>query len=99
MSEEIFENENVEEYETIVLTDEDGNDIEFEFLDSFEHKGTAYVVLMSVEDEDDAVAIMEVEEGETENDDNLLTIEDAELLDELYQIFKERNSDFFDFED
>ncbi len=92
------ENEVLED-DKIVLTDEEGNEVEFEFLDSIEHGDATYVVLLPTNEEDDAVVIMELEEGEEENEDNLLSVEDPEILEEVYTIFKERNSDLFDFED
>lgn len=93
--------ENIEEEATsVILTDEDGNEVEFDFLDNIEYEGEHYIVMLPVaDDEDDAVVIMKVEEGETEEDDSLLTVTDEVILDSVYEIFKERNKDFFDFED
>lgn len=93
--------ENIEEEATsVILTDEDGNEVEFDFLDNIEYEGEHYIVMLPVADEeDDAVVIMKVEEGETEEDDALLTVTDEVILDSVYEIFKERNKDFFDFED
>ena len=105
MSEEIkngFENEEeVEEEGTgVVLTDEDGNEVEFDFLDNIEYEGNHYIVMLPVEEgEDDSVVIMMVEEGETEEDDVLVTVTDEVVLDSVYEIFKENNKDYFDFED
>ena len=56
-------------------------------------------MLPVAEGEDDSVVIMKIEEGETEEDDSLLTVTDEIILDSVYEIFKERNKDFFDFED
>lgn len=93
--------ENIEEEGTsVILTDEDGNEAEFDFLDNIEYEGEHYIVMLPVaEGEDDSVVIMKVEEGETEADDALLTVTDEIILDSVYEIFKERNKDFFDFED
>lgn len=96
-----IDDENIEEEPTsVILTDEDGNEAEFDFLDNIEYDGEHYIVMLPVtEDEDDSVVIMKVEEGETEEDDALLTVTDEIILDSVYEIFKERNKDFFDFED
>ncbi len=96
-----IDEENIEEEATsVILTDEDGNEAEFDFLDNIEYDGEHYIVMLPVDEgEDDSVVIMKVEEGETEEDDSLLTVTDEVILDSVYEIFKERNKDFFDFED
>ena len=91
---------NIEEEDTvIVLTDEDGNDVEFEFLDNVEYEGNLYVVMIPVEDEDAGVVIMLLEEGETEEEDSLLTVTDEDVVEAVYEIFKENNKDVFEFEE
>ena len=42
----------------VTLTDEEGNDIELEYIDALEHNGTTYMAFFPV-----------VEEGEEENED------------------------------
>lgn len=104
MSEEtknIFENEeefDEEEGNIITLTDPDGNDVEFELLDSIEYKDEIYLILIETVD-DEGVTILKLVEGENEEDDELVTLEDEEVAEAVYEIFKERNKDFFDFED
>jgi len=104
MSEEtknIFENEeefDEEEGNIITLTDPDGNDVEFELLDSIEYKDEIYLILIETVD-DEGVTILKLVEGENEEDDELVTLEDEETAEAVYEIFKERNKDFFDFED
>ena len=102
MSEEtknIFENEEeVEEGNIIVLTDPEGNDVEFEHLDTIEYKDEVYVILIETVD-DEGVTILKLIEGDDEKDDELVTLEDEETAEAVYEIFKERNKDFFDFED
>ena len=90
-----------EEMETgIILTDDDGNEVEFDLLDSVEYEGKTYLVMLPADDNDDGNGIiMLLEEGETEDDDTLLTVTDEKVLDEVYAIFREANKDFFDFED
>jgi len=91
---------NIEEEDTIiVLTDEDGNDVEFEFLDNVEYEGNLYVVMIPVEDEDAGVVVMLLEEGETEDEDSLLTVTDEDVVEAVYEIFKENNKDVFEFEE
>ena len=44
----------------VVLTDEEGNEVEFEFLDSVEYGDATYVILLPTDD--NGVLIMELEE-------------------------------------
>ena len=63
--------ENMNELDNIIaLKDEDGNDVEFEFLDLIEYDGTEYVVLLPMEESDEAyeVVILKLEEGENEDE-------------------------------
>ena len=45
----------------ITLTDADGNDVEYEFLDVVEYNGHEYAVVLPVEDEDGLVVILRIE--------------------------------------
>lgn len=98
MSEEIKNYEAEEEGNVVVLTDPDGNDVEFEHLDTIEYNDEIYVILIETVD-DEGVTILKLIEGETEADDELVTLEDEDVAEAVYEIFKERNKDFFDFED
>ncbi|MDP4118600.1 MAG: DUF1292 domain-containing protein [Bacillota bacterium] len=104
MSEEtkdIFDNEEENEEEEsniIILTDPEGNDVEFEHLDTIEYKDDVYVVLIETVD-DEGVTILKLIEGNDEADDELVTVEDEDTAEAVYQMFKERNKEFFDFED
>lgn len=80
----------------VVLTDEDGNEVEFEFLDSIEYGDATYVILLPTDD--NGVLIMELEETE-DGEESLLQINDPMIAEEVYAMFKEKNKDFFDFED
>ena len=55
-----MENENIipeeEEVSILTLTDDKGNDVEFEYLDCIEYNGKEYLVLMPMEE--DAVEIV-----------------------------------------
>ncbi|WHH60183.1 DUF1292 domain-containing protein [Petroclostridium sp. X23] len=83
----------------IVLVDENGEEVEFEHLDTIEMNDSHYVVLLPVSDvEEDEVVILKVEEGEGE-EDNLVAVEDEEELNEVFEEFKTRMEDEFDFVD
>ena len=78
----------------VVLNDEHGNEVEFEYLDLIEHNNEAYVVLLPVEDDTDEVVILRCEESDDDSDEeNYRSVEDQELLNEIFEIFKEKNKD------
>lgn len=91
---------NEEELNIITLTDEDGTDKDFEFLDLIDLDDKEYVVLLPVEneDEDGEVIILEVHPLDEENEE-YLSIEDATTLNKVFEIFKERFKDDFNFVD
>lgn len=89
-----------EEDGVVVLTDDEGEEVEFEYLDTIDYEGDEYVVLLPVEgDEDEAVEvlILKVESGEDEDDEQYVSVESEELLDKLFDIFRENNSEDFEF--
>lgn len=91
---------NMEELESIVtLTDENGNDVAFEYLDLIEYQGDEYVVLLPVEgNEDDEVIILKVEPiPGSEDEESYVSVDDEETLFAIFDIFKEHFADDFDF--
>ena len=86
----------------VTLTDDNGEDIEFEILDELTHEGKNYVVLLPTdadEDESAEVLILEVRPAEdSEEEEEFLTLDDEELLDKLFDLFCDRHADEFDFE-
>ena len=86
-----------EETNVIVLSDENGNDVEFEFLDLLEYEGKEYIVL--IPPEDDSVVILKIEADEDSETEDYVGIEDEELLIKLFNIFKEKNADLYDFDE
>ncbi len=86
----------------VVLNDEDGNEINFEFLDLIEYDGEEYVVLLPVsEDEDsDEVVILKVEDTEEDSEEgSYVSIDDEDILNAVFEIFKEKFKDEFNFID
>ena len=97
----VLENQEEEvEDEVISLTDEDGNELVFEYLDQIEYEGGNYAVLLPVDEdeetEDDEVVIFKVISADDENEEYEI-VEDEEMLQTLFDIFKEKNKDEFDF--
>ena len=82
----------------IVLNDEEGNEIEFEFLDLIEYESGKYVVLIPVEDETDQVVILKTEELSDE-EESYVSVESEEVLNAVFEIFKEKFKDEFNFVD
>ena len=96
-----MENENLipeEEVSILTLTDENGQDVEFEYLDCIEYQGKEYLVLMPADDESGEIVILEVEPVDEENE-NYLSVQDENLLNEVYEIFKEKYKDVLTFEE
>lgn len=94
--------ENMNELDNIItLKDEDGNNVEFEFLDLIEYDGTEYVVLLPVEESDEAdeVVILKLEESENEDEESYVGVEDQDVLNEVFAIFKDKFKDEFNFVD
>ena len=86
-----------EEIQILTLTDENGTETQFEYLDCIEYEGKEYLVLLPAEDESAEIIILEIEPVDEENE-NYLAVEDLETLDAVYCIFKERFKDVFTFE-
>ena len=97
-----MENENLipeeEESSILTLTDENGVDNDFEYLDCIEYKGKEYLILMPVDTVETEIVILEVEPVDEENE-NYLAIEDEALLNTIFEIFKEKFKDQLVFED
>ena len=81
----------------IVLTDEDGKDVEFEWLDTIEMKDNTYVVVVPAEEETDEVVILKMEKEDEE--ETFVGLEDENEIKEVFEEFKERNKEIFDFID
>ena len=89
-----------EEYEAEIITLEDdlGNERDFEFLDTVEYEGEEYIVLLPADDEEqNEVMILRVDSLDDENE-SYAGIDDEEILQAVFDIFKERYKDDFDFE-
>ena len=93
------------EYDNIIsLNDENGNEVKFEFLDLVEYEGEQYVVLLPVleegEEDDGEVVILRVEDSDDESEEEAyVSVDDEETLMKVFNIFKEKFKDEFDFVD
>ena len=94
-----MENEELleEEIELPSLTDEEGNETHFEYLDCIEYEGKEYLILLPAGDDSAEIVILEVEPVDEETE-NYLSVGDQDVLDAVFGIFKERYKDVFTFE-
>ena len=92
-----MENENMEQEES-TLTDENGQDMDFEYLDCLTYEGKEYLVLMPADEPSTEIVILEVEPVDEENE-NYLAVEDEAILDAVYGLFKEKCKDILTFEE
>ena len=96
-----MENENLipeEEVSILTLTDENGADVDFEYLDCIEYEGKEFLVLMPADELDTQIVILEVEPVDEENE-NYLSVDDEAVLNAVYGIFKEKYKDVLTFEE
>ena len=83
-----------EEYgnDFVTLIDEDGNEVEFEHIDTVEYEGVTYLAFIPAElsvEEDAEVVIMQVVTHE--NGEELLEgVEDDDIADAVFNIVMER---------
>ena len=85
-----------EESSIIMLTDENGNDVEFEYLDCIDYEGKEYLVLIPNEEDAEEVVILQVEPVDEELE-NYISVEDEATLNAVFDIFKERFKDILTF--
>ena len=86
----------------IVLNDENGEEVKFEFLDLVELDEEEYVVLLPADEEDEEegeVVILKVEDTENEEEESYVSVDDEETLNKVFEIFKEKFKDEFNFVD
>ena len=93
------DNKDMELEEIIVLEDEEGNEVEFELGDKVVYEGKEYVVLLPLAEDDNGIVILEYEEGGDEEGDLYTDVEDEDILNAVFDIFKEKYADEFDFVD
>lgn len=88
----------------IILNDENGNEVQFEFLDLIEYESEEYVVLLPIledgEEDDGEVVILKVDDSEEGSDEeSYVSVDNEETLMAVFEIFKEKFKDEFNFSD
>ncbi|MBR2290559.1 MAG: DUF1292 domain-containing protein [Clostridia bacterium] len=95
-----MDEENLDE-NIIILNDDEGNEVKFEFLDLIKYEEEDYVVLLPVpdgDDEDNEVVILKLEETDSDEEESYVSVDDEEILSAVFDIFKEKFKDEFNFE-
>lgn len=88
--------------DVIILRDAEGNEVEFDYLDKIEYGYKEFIVLLPIEDEHEIeeglVVILEIVRLEDGNEE-FRPVEDEQTLGKIFEIFKTRFSESFDFTD
>ena len=88
----------MEEYgnDFIVLTDEDGNELEFEHVDTIERGEDTYMAFVKADlpiDEPAELVVLKLDIDEESGEEVLVSLADEELYNELFDAFMERAED------
>lgn len=89
----------------IILNDENGQETKFEFLDLIDYEDEEYVVLLPVEDMESEtpgeVVILKVEDNDdpSSETESYVSVDNEEVLNRIFDIFKDRFKNEFDFVD
>lgn len=96
---DIFEDE--EAGSIFTLLDAQGRECRFQLLDMIEYNSRDYIVLLSEEEAAQAdcdVDILEVVPDEDNPElESYLPVEDDAVIDQLFELFRQRNEHIFDF--
>lgn len=88
----IMDNNYMEQENIVLLTDEDGNEVEFEHIMTLEHNGKSYVLLVPITEmedvEEDELVIMEITTDE-EGNDVYAGIEDEATMEAVFNKYLE----------
>ena len=92
--------ENKNEAEFFTLTDEDGNEIEFELIGECEKNGQRYFALIPVEDDadNDVCEYVVLKLAKDGDEDILVTIDDDDELDDVADYFDDLFSQEIDYD-
>lgn len=82
------------------LIDEDGETVTFEHLDTVKYRDRDYIICIPYDDEEETAAEVVIFRVHKEKEEDCLEqVEDPEILSAVYDLFRERNADAFDFEE
>jgi hypothetical protein len=81
----------------ITLEDENGQEVEFEFLDVIEFEGTEYIVLIENDEDADEVVILQIHQID-EDTEEYVSIDDEDTLNKVFELFKKKYEGDINFE-
>lgn len=93
--------ENIMENDYFTLTDEDGNEIEFEMIAQCEKDGNKYFAMIPVEEdqkEDDICEYIVLKLAEEDGEEFFVTVDDDDELDEIADYFDDLFSQEIDYD-
>ena len=79
----------------VTLTDEEGNDIELEYIDALEHNGTTYMAFFPVvgegeEENEDEYGLIILKSETVDGEEMLANVVDEDEINEVYDLFMEQ---------
>ena len=81
--------DNFDEIEVLTLTDEDGKEVEFEFIGTVKLDGKEYYALVPFEDNEEGAYVVLRAEDAGNGDINLVTIEDDDEYDRVADLVED----------
>lgn len=86
----------------LVLVDEKGEEVEFEYLDTMSMNGSEYAILLPLEEDEDAeteeVVILKLDKDEN-GEDSFVSVDDQEELHGVFEAFKKKVQEQYDFDE
>ena len=73
----------------VVLSDDLGNEMEIEYIDSTDFEGERYALFMPLENDDDEVIIMKYD-NVSKDYDSFIPVEDKRILEGVYEKLREK---------
>ena len=100
MFESLFDDFDLDEEldNTIIMNDEKGNPVSFEFLDLVEYENNEYVVLLPEDDSGEVVILLVEDDGNSE-EESYTSVDDDKTLQTVFELFKQKHIDEYFFED
>ena len=90
------DDELMEEFETVTLTDEDGCEIEFAIIDSLENEGNTYILAVETQmlDDDESEAALFKKVKADDGEDAYEIIEDDAEFERIAELFQSSGSEY-----
>lgn len=86
-----------EERNIMTLTDENGNNVDYELLDIIEYDKRIYAVFYPTIPDDTEVVILRVENADNADQSVYVVEQDEFIINKVYEMFKEKYNDDFKF--